>query len=97
MFLLNMKRGGVCPMKSKFMRKAAEMKSALVSKEAAMSSTEIVLLILFVVIIAVLVGVAIRNIVVGADGTGGVLAKVKTKIEAVTNSGTNAGDINVGA
>ena len=75
-------------MKSKLMRKAAEMKSALVSKEAAMSSTEIVLLILFVVIIAVLVGVAIRNIVVGgADGTGGVLAKVKTKIEAVADKG----------
>ncbi|MGN0006382.1 MAG: hypothetical protein ACI37Z_10525 [Candidatus Gastranaerophilaceae bacterium] len=74
-------------MKSKLMRKAAEMKSALVSKEAAMSSTEIVLLILFVVIIAVLVGVAIRNIVVGADGNGGVLKKVGDKIDAVADTG----------
>lgn len=74
-------------MKSKLMRKAAEMKSALVSKEAAMSSTEIVLLILFVVIIAVLVGVAIRNIVVGTDGNGGVLKKVSDKIDAVADKG----------
>ena len=68
------------PMKQKLMRKAAEIKSALVSKEAAMNSTETVILILIVVVIAIAVGFAIRNLVVGSDGNGGQVSNVGKKI-----------------
>lgn len=67
-------------MKQKLMRKAAEIKSALVSKEAAMNSTETVILILIVVVIAIAVGFAIRNLVVGSDGKGGQVSNVGKKI-----------------
>lgn len=78
-------------MKQKLMRKMAEGKSALVSKEAAMSSTEIVILILFVVIIAIAVGVAVKGVVVGADGNGGVVKTANDKITSgVTKLEANA-------
>ena len=67
-------------MKQKLMRKAAEIKSALISKEAAMNSTETVILILIVVVIAVAVGFAVKTLIVGSDGNGGQVSNVGKKI-----------------
>lgn len=85
-FLINVK-GGFIPMKNKLMRKAAEIKSALVSKEAAMNSTEVVVLILFVVIIVFAVGALIKSQLTGEDGqsgiAGGIMGKVKSKADGI--------------
>lgn len=85
-FLINVK-GGFMPMKNKLMRKAAEIKSALVSKEAAMNSTEVVVLILFVVIIVFAVGALVKTQLTGDDGKSGiagdVMGKVSTKASGI--------------
>jgi len=71
-------------------RKAAEAKSALVSKEAANNSTEVVILILFVVIIVFAVGAAIKNVLVGSDGAGGIVKNASDKVaEKATSLDTN--------
>ena len=71
-------------MKNKMLRKAAEAKSALISKEAASQSTEIVVLILFVVIIVF--GALVKSKLTGEDGNsgiaGGVMDKVQGKADA---------------
>lgn len=68
------------------MRKAAEVKSALVSKEAANNSTEVVIIILVTVVIAVAVGVAVKKLIL--DGDGSILDNIKTKLsEASTLNG----------
>ncbi|GEM_PF-1900917 len=73
-------------MKNKMLRKAAEAKSALISKEAASQSTEIVVLILFVVIIVFAVGALVKSKLTGEDGNsgiaGGVMDKVQGKADA---------------
>lgn len=73
-------------MKNKMLRKAAEAKSALISKEAASQSTEIVVLILFVVIIVFTVGTLVKSKLTGEDGNsgiaGGVMDKVQGKADA---------------
>lgn len=73
-------------MKNKMLRKAAEAKSALISKEAASQSTEIVVLILFVVIIVFAVGTLVKRELTGEDGNsgiaGGVMDKVQGKADA---------------
>lgn len=71
-------------MKTKLMRKAAEAKSALVSKEAANNSTEVVILILFAVIIVFAVGAAVKALL--TDDTDGVVAKVGGKITGKVDS-----------
>ena len=71
-------------MKSTLMRKAAELKSALVSKEAANNSTEVVILILFVVVIVFAVGAAVKALIIDGDSSvmGKTSAKVNEKITA---------------
>lgn len=66
------------------MRKAAEVKSALVSREAANNSTEVVVLILFVVVIVFAVGTAVKTLL--TDETDGVVAKVGGKITGKVDS-----------
>ena len=75
------------PMKNKLMRKAAEIKSALVFKEAAMNSTEVVVLILFVVIIVFAVGALVKKQLTGDDGESGIAGDVMGKVS------TKAGEI----
>lgn len=66
------------------MRKAAEVKSALISKEAANNSTEIVIIILVVVVIAILVGVAVKALVL--DGDTSVLGRIKDKLSTAAST-----------
>lgn len=68
-------------MKNKMLRKAAEAKSALISKEAASQSTEIVVLILFVVIIVFAVGALVKSKLTGEDGNSGIVGGVMEKVQ----------------
>lgn len=62
-------------------KKAAQAKAALMSKEAANNSTEIVIIILGTVIIASIVAVAVKTIV--GDESNGVLGTVSSKFSEV--------------
>lgn len=66
-------------MKNKLMRKAAEVKSAVLSKDAAQQSTETVILIVAVVVIALGIAWAIKAIL--GDDKSGLLNTVKTKLD----------------
>ena len=65
------------------MRKAAEAKSALVSKEAANNSTELVLIILVTVVIAIAVGLALKAIL--GDKDNGVISNIGSRISGAPN------------
>lgn len=77
-------------MKNKMLRKAAEAKSALISKEAASQSTEIVVLILFVVIIVFTLGALVKSKLTGEDGTSGIAGGVMDKVQGKADSSLTA-------
>ncbi len=71
-------------MKNRLMRKAAEVKSAVLSKDAAQQSTETVILIVAVVVIALGIAWAIKAIL--GDDKSGLLKTVSDKLtEFATN------------
>ena len=67
-------------MKNFAMRKAAELKSALVAKEAANNSTEIVIIVLVVVVIAIAVGLALKTLL--TDSNSGLIKNIQDRINA---------------
>lgn len=73
-------------MKNKMLRKAAEAKSALISKEAASQSTETVVLLLFVVIIVFTVGTLVKSKLTGEDGNSGIAGGVMDKVQSKADS-----------
>lgn len=68
---------GEIKMFDSMVKRAAKAKAALMSKEAANNSTEIVIIILGTVIIASIVAVAIKTII--GDESSGVLGSVSSK------------------
>lgn len=65
-------------LKEKMIKKSAEVKSALVSKEAANNTTEVVVIILGVVVIATAVIFALKKVI--GDDTNGILGTVNEKL-----------------
>lgn len=68
------------------MKKFAEMKSALASREAVSQTTEIVILVLIAIVIATVIGLALKTVL--GDESTGIVAKIKALLENWADAAT---------
>lgn len=68
------------------MRKFAELKSALASHEAVSQTTEIVILVLIAIVIATVIGLALKTVL--GDENSGIVAKIKALLDNWADAAT---------